>query len=347
MSSGSASTASQSPATAPTSHEVACQRGRRGDPGAGVRSNRDGETRQFEILFTNLIDDEHVGGILLNARDVSERKAFEAELAHQAFHDTVTGLANRAMFAEQVRQAMARARRTGAARGRSSSTSTTSRRSTTRSGTPPGDEVLVEIARRLDANVRGADTAARFGGDEFAILLEDVESSHDAADRRSGSSSCSRCRCAPAIARSRCSGSIGVSVGPGRPAQTPTSSSATPMPRCTSPSARQGRLPAVRAGDARGRPRAARTAHRSAARARHRAARAALPARRAARRRLGRRRRGAAALAPPREGTRLARRVHPDRRGDRPDHPDRPLGAARGLPSRPSPRSRPTARSCG
>ncbi len=47
------------------------------------------------------IDDEHVGGIVLNARDVSERKAFEAQLAHQAFHDPVTGLANRALFAEQ------------------------------------------------------------------------------------------------------------------------------------------------------------------------------------------------------------------------------------------------------
>src|SRR4029079_18175474 len=65
----------------------------------------------FEILFTDLTDDEHVGGILLNARDISERKAFEAELAHQAFHDPVTGRPNRAMFAEQVRTAIAGARR--------------------------------------------------------------------------------------------------------------------------------------------------------------------------------------------------------------------------------------------
>ena len=64
--------------------------------------------RHFEILLTNLIEEEHVGGVLLNARDISERKAFEAELTHQAFHDTVTGLANRAMFTERVRQALAR-----------------------------------------------------------------------------------------------------------------------------------------------------------------------------------------------------------------------------------------------
>ena len=49
-------------------------------------------------------------------------------------------------------------------------------------GHAAGDEVLVEVARRLDANTRGADTAARFGGDEFAILLEDVAGSHEAAD---------------------------------------------------------------------------------------------------------------------------------------------------------------------
>ena len=49
-------------------------------------------------------------------------------------------------------------------------------------GHAAGDEVLVEVARRLDANVRGADIAARFGGDEFAVLLEDVASSQDAAD---------------------------------------------------------------------------------------------------------------------------------------------------------------------
>ena len=69
---------------------------------------RDGGTRQFEILMTNLLDDEHVGGIVLNARDVSERKAFEEQLTHQAFHDAVTGLANRALFAERVRHAITR-----------------------------------------------------------------------------------------------------------------------------------------------------------------------------------------------------------------------------------------------
>ena len=67
------------------------------------------QLRQFEIQYTDLLDDEHVRGIVLNGRDVSERKAFEEQLAHQAFHDPVTGLANRALFVERVRHAVPRA----------------------------------------------------------------------------------------------------------------------------------------------------------------------------------------------------------------------------------------------
>jgi diguanylate cyclase (GGDEF)-like protein/PAS domain S-box-containing protein len=145
-------------------------------------TNRDGEARQFDILFTNLIDDEHVGGILLNARDVSERKAFEAELAHQAFHDPVTGLANRAMFAEQVRHAIARARREGRTPAVIFLDLDDFKTVNDSLGHAAGDEVLVEFARRLDESVRGADVAARFGGDEFAVLLEDVAESQAAAD---------------------------------------------------------------------------------------------------------------------------------------------------------------------
>ena len=71
----------------------------------------DGTPHQFELNCTNLLGDEHVGGIVLNCRDISERKAFEEQLTHQAFHDPVTGLANRALFAERVRHAIARTRR--------------------------------------------------------------------------------------------------------------------------------------------------------------------------------------------------------------------------------------------
>ena len=142
----------------------------------------DGTVRHFEILLTNLIEEEHVGGILLNARDVSERKAFEAELTHQAFHDTVTGLANRAMFTERVRQAIARGRREEGNLAVLFFDLDDFKTVNDSLGHAAGDEVLREVARRLDLNVRGADMAARFGGDEFAVLLEDVADSQDAAD---------------------------------------------------------------------------------------------------------------------------------------------------------------------
>ena len=70
----------------------------------GLR-HTDGGVRQFEVLYTDLLDDENVHGVVLNSRDVSERKAFEEQLAHQAFHDPVTNLANRALFVERVRHA--------------------------------------------------------------------------------------------------------------------------------------------------------------------------------------------------------------------------------------------------
>jgi diguanylate cyclase (GGDEF)-like protein/PAS domain S-box-containing protein len=147
-----------------------------------VLIHRDGGTRQFEILITNLLDDEHVGGIVLNSRDVSERKVFEEQLAHQAFHDGVTGLANRALFAERVRHAITRGRRER--RGLAVIFLDVDDFKTINDslGHAAGDEVLIEVARRLDASIRGADTAARFGGDEFAVLLEDLEDSQEAAD---------------------------------------------------------------------------------------------------------------------------------------------------------------------
>jgi diguanylate cyclase (GGDEF)-like protein/PAS domain S-box-containing protein len=161
---------------------TAAAAGERVQPLECALTSRSGDERQFEILSTNLVEDEHVGGILLNARDVSERKAFEAELAHQAFHDPVTGLANRSMFAEQVRQTIARARRDGRSPAVIFLDLDDFKTINDSLGHAAGDEVLIEFARRLDESIRGADVAARFGGDEFAVLLEHVAEMQDAAD---------------------------------------------------------------------------------------------------------------------------------------------------------------------
>jgi diguanylate cyclase (GGDEF)-like protein/PAS domain S-box-containing protein len=144
--------------------------------------HRNGETLHFEIQHTNLLDDEHVRGIVLNSRDVSERKAFEEQLQHQAFHDPVTGLANRALFAERVRHAVARARRDHIGLAVIFIDLDDFKTINDSLGHAAGDQVLLEVGKRLGTSIRASDTAARFGGDEFAVLLEGVESAQEAAD---------------------------------------------------------------------------------------------------------------------------------------------------------------------
>ena len=108
---------------------------------------------------------------------------------HQAFHDPLTGLANRALFRDRVSHALALAQRAGARRSPcSSSTSTTSRRSTTASATPRATGCWSPRPSGSAACARAADTVARLGGDEFAILIEDVAG----ADGRDGAGRAAR-----------------------------------------------------------------------------------------------------------------------------------------------------------
>ena len=143
--------------------------------------HHDGTWLQFEVQYTDLLQDEHVRGIVLNGRDVSERKAFEEQLAHQAFHDPVTTLANRALFADRVQHSIKRSRRGGPLIGVVFIDLDDFKTVNDSLGHAAGDTVLQEVARRLQETVRPADTVARFGGDEFAVLLDEVRDSAEAA----------------------------------------------------------------------------------------------------------------------------------------------------------------------
>ena len=148
---------------------------------------QDGECRELEFqlrkrngeifwarMSASLIEVEGQQCILTFARDISEAKAAEDEIRNLAFYDSLTGLPNRRLLAERLRQTIAastRSHRKGALLfidldGFKMLNDTL--------GHKTGDMLLQEVARRLSACVRDADTVARWGGDEFVVILEEL-----------------------------------------------------------------------------------------------------------------------------------------------------------------------------
>ena len=156
-----------------------------GRPGASATldfrlRHTDGRWIYVEATCKNLLYDPSIGGVVVNYRDITERKTFEERLRHQAFHDPLTGLPNRALFMNRLGHALIRMERREKATAILFLDLDNFKLVNDSFGHETGDKLLISVAERLQGCVRAEDTAARFGGDEFTVLLEDVTDASDA-----------------------------------------------------------------------------------------------------------------------------------------------------------------------
>ncbi len=152
----------------------AVARGRESVRGEWRFQTVDGRAVLSEHVATSLLDEPTVEGIVLNSRDVSERAELERQLTHQAFHDPLTHLANRALFLDRLEHAYRRAGRAPGGVALLFLDLDDFKRVNDSLGHAAGDQLLVQASARIAAELRDGDTLARLGGDEFAILAEDI-----------------------------------------------------------------------------------------------------------------------------------------------------------------------------
>jgi len=142
-----------------------------------INKRRDGSTFHEEKTITPLRDGRgQITHYIASGKDVSDRVKAQEKLEYLAHHDVLTGLPNRALLADRIEQALARARRENGAMAVMFLDLDGFKAINDTAGHQVGDLLLAEIANRLRAAVREHDTVARLGGDEFAIILEGTKS---------------------------------------------------------------------------------------------------------------------------------------------------------------------------
>ncbi len=159
---------------------------REGDQGVRLRmAHADGRTLVVEGTLTDLLADPAVNGWVLTVRDVTDAHVMQEQLTYQAFHDSLTGLANRHLFADRLAHALRR--RNGAPEQQVVLFCDLDdfKNVNDSLGHGVGDRLLVAVGERITAAIREGDTAARLGGDEFAVLMEgaEISTANAVADR--------------------------------------------------------------------------------------------------------------------------------------------------------------------
>ncbi|MEI7859317.1 MAG: sensor domain-containing diguanylate cyclase [Acidimicrobiales bacterium] len=129
----------------------------------------------FELAVVNLVDDPSVGGYVITGHDITDRMRLEEELSYQAFHDSLTGLGNRALFQNRLTHALERTERSRDQLAALFLDMDGLKEANDRFGHAVGDALLRSMGAVLVGNIRKADTAARLGGDEFGVIVEDFD----------------------------------------------------------------------------------------------------------------------------------------------------------------------------
>lgn len=132
--------------------------------------------RWISARITDLRHDDAVGGLVITAHDITERRSSEDALAYRATHDILTGLPNRALLNDRIRQSGARALRNRRGVGIVFLDIDHFKLVNDGHSHSIGDQLLIAVAKRLKEAIRPQDTAARFGGDEFVVVVDQVES---------------------------------------------------------------------------------------------------------------------------------------------------------------------------
>jgi diguanylate cyclase (GGDEF)-like protein/PAS domain S-box-containing protein len=135
----------------------------------------------FECVVRNLIQHKNIGGIVYNARDITERKHAQEQLLFNATHDALTGLPNRALFLGRLQSVVDRMKRHSHEAAAVLFIDIDDFKVVNDCyGHATGDLLIKEVSSRLQAGMRSDGTIARMGGDEFTILVEDVTDPSDA-----------------------------------------------------------------------------------------------------------------------------------------------------------------------